>query len=151
MKRIIAEIHASSDGVLHNLLYCVDGNNEVDRSITETLLHFVEMSFPNESQIEQLLLLAESGGYVPKNPEWADWGVNDVDLWLRPPMAQPGHICISNENTSEFSTEEGGQPQQFTYAQFRAALKHWREFRALIAREGKDKLVGRRFEAMFPE
>lgn len=38
-------------------------------------------------------------------------------------------ICISNENTGEYSTEEGGQPQQFTYEQFRAALKHWREFR----------------------
>ena len=40
---------------------------------------------------------------------------------------------------------------QFTYEQFRAALKHWREFRELMAREGKDKLVGRRFEAIFPE
>lgn len=151
MKRIIAEISATPDGVLHSVLYCVGDNDEVDRSVTDTLLHFIEMSYPSESQIEQLLVLAESGGYVPKNPEWADWGVNDVDLWLRPPMAEPGHICISNENTSEYSTEEGGQPQQFTYEQFRAALKHWREFRELIAREGKENLVGRRREAAFPE
>jgi hypothetical protein len=65
-------------------------------------------------------------------------------------MAQPGHICISNENTNEYSTE-GGQPQQFTYEQFRAALKHWREFREMMEREGKENLVGRRYEAVFPE
>lgn len=42
-------------------------------------------------------------------------------------------------------------PQQFTYAQLPAALKHWREFRTVVERDGKDKLVGRRFEADFPD
>lgn len=151
MKRIIAEVHASHDGVLHSLLYCISDNGEVDRSVTETLLHFVEMSYPSENQIEQLMALAESGGYAPKNPEWADWGVNDINIWLLAPMAQPGHVCITNENTDYNSDEEHGNPQQFTYEQFRAALKHWREFRELMAREGKENLIGRRYEAVFPD
>lgn len=74
-----------------------------------------------------------------------------MNLWSRPPLAKPGHICISNENTDVYSTNEGGEPQRFTYAQFRAALKHWREFSDLIAREGRERLVGQRHEAEFPE
>jgi hypothetical protein len=79
-----------------------------------------------------------------------DWGVNDTNIWLVAPMAQPGHVCIANENSGEFSTEEGGQPQQFTYEQFHAALSHWREFQKMLAREGKENLVGRRYEAVLP-
>jgi len=151
MKRLIAEVLKRPDGSSHAVLYCVGEDGRPDHAVGNTLLEFLELSYPSAGEIEQLLVLAESGGYVPKNPEWADWGVNDVDLWLRPPMAEPGHICISNENTGEYSTAEGGQPQQFTYEQFRAALKHWREFRELMAREGKESLVGRRYEAVFPE
>lgn len=95
--------------------------------------------------------MAEVGTYVSPDPSLPDWSVNDKNVWLVPPMAEPGHVCISNENAGDFSVSDGGQAQQFTYEQFRAALKHWREFRDLMAREGKDKLVGRRCEAVFPE
>lgn len=151
MKRLIAEVLKRSDGSFHSVLYCVGDDGRPDQAIANTLLEFLELSYPSAAEIERLVALAEAGSYVPKNPAWADWGVNDVDLWLLPPMAKPGHICISNENTSEYSREAGGQPQQFTYEQFHAALKHWREFVQAMAREGKDKLVGRRYEALFPE
>lgn len=151
MKRLIAEVLKRPDGSLHSVLYCVGDDGRPDQAIANTLLEFLELSYPSAAEIERLVALAEAGSHVPKNPAWADWGVNEVDLWLLPPMAEPGHICISNENMGEYSTEEGGSPQQFTYEQFRAALKHWREFRELISREGMDKLIGRRYEAVFPE
>jgi hypothetical protein len=150
-KIIVAEVVQLRGGSLMPVLSGINANGDVDDALTQTLLTFVMLSAPSHRDIEGLLQSVEAGQYIPEHPEWADWGVNDVDLWLRPPMAEPGHICISNENTVEYSTEEGGQPQQFTYEQFRAALKHWREFRELMAREGKDKLVGQRYEAVFPE
>src|SRR5450830_510301 len=101
--------------------------------------------------IGTLYAQAEAGRYVSPNPSIPDWGVNDINIWLLAPMAQPAHVCITNENTEYSSDEEYGKPQQFTYEQFRAALKHWREFQKLIAREGKEKLVGQRFEVAFPE
>lgn len=151
MKRLIAEVLKRPDGSSHAVLYCVGDDGQPDQAIANTLLEFLELSYPSAAEIERLVVLAEAGTYFPKNSAWADWGVNEVDLWLLPPMAKPGHICISNENTDEYSTEEGGQPQQFTYEQFRAALKHWRAFRELMAREGKDKLIGQRYEAVFPQ
>ena len=149
-KIIVAKIIQLRGGALLPVLSGVDECGEVDDALTQTLLTFVMLSTPSHKDIEALLQSFEVGQYTPKHPEWADGGVNDVDLWLRPPMAQPGHVCISNENTEAYSTEEGGRPQQFTYEQFRAAMKHWREFRELMAREGKEKLVGRRYEAAFP-
>lgn len=129
----------------------VDALGEVDDALTQTLLTFIMLSTPSHKDIERLLESMEAGQYHPKHPEWADWGVNDVDLWLRPPMAKPGHVCIANANTDAYSTEEGGQPQHFTYGQFRAALRHWREFIAIVARDGQNRLVGQRLEADFPE
>lgn len=151
MKKLIAEVLERPDGSSRAVLYCVDEDGRPDQAVGNTLLEFLELSYPSATEVEQLLVLAESGSYVPKNPEWADWGVNDVDLWLRPPMADPGHICISNDNCTEYSSQEGGQPQQFSYKQFRVALKHWRDFRELLAGEGKESLVGRRYETVFPE
>lgn len=66
-------------------------------------------------------------------------------------MAKLGHICISSEYADKYSTDEGGCPQQFTYEQFRAALRHRRDFQELAVREGKESLVGRHYEATFPE
>lgn len=149
MRRLVAEISAR---VEIPVFYCLSEADEVDRSVSWTLLGLLAESWPpDDSQLEALVAEAEAGRYVPRDPSLPDWGVNDKNVWLVPPMAKPGHICISNENTGEYSTDEGGQPQQFTYEQFRAALKHWREFRELVAHEGKDNLVGRRHEAVFPE
>lgn len=146
MKRLIAEVLKRPDGSFHSVLYCAGDTGLPDPAITNTLLEFLELSYPSATEIEHLTAFAEAGRYVPKNPDWADWGINEVDLWLRPPIATPGYICIANENTAEYSIEEGGEPQQF-----RAALRHWREFRGLMAQQGKENLVGRRYEAVFPE
>ena len=152
MTKLVADIWKHPQGFLSAKFYCCDADDQLDRAITHTLLSLVkEAAPPSDAGLEALIAEAEAGRYVPRDPSLPDWGVNDKNVWLVAPMAEPGHICISNENTGEYSTEEGGQPQQFTYEQFRAALKHWREFRELMAREGKDKLVGRRYEAVFPE
>ena len=149
MKRLIAEISVRAE---IPIFYCLNEAGELERPLSWTLLDLLAESWPpDDDQLEGLVSLAELGRYVPQDPSLPDWGVNDKNVWLVPPMAEPGHICISNENTGEYSTEEGGKPQQFTYEQFRAALKHWREFRELMAREGKENLVGRRYEAEFPE
>ena len=149
MKRLIAEISVRAE---IPIFYCLNEAGELERPLSWTLLDLLAESWPpDDDQLEGLVSLAELGRYVPQDPSLPDWGVNDKNVWLVPPMAEPGHICISNENTGEYSRREGGQPQQLTYEQFRAALKHWREFRELMAREGKENLVGRRYEAEFPE
>ena len=152
MKKLIADISKKPDGGLRSRFYCQGADGQLDRAVSHTLLLLIAESVPpSEAGLETLVEEAEAGRYVPRDPSLPDWGVNDKNVWLVAPMAEPGHICIANENTGEYSTEEGGQPQQFTYTQFRAALKHWREFRELMAREGKENLVGRRYEAAFPE
>lgn len=151
MKKLIARVEVLSNGVVSTGMGCFDSEGNLDIATTHTLLDLVEQSIPDDQALEVLVAQAEAGHYISPNPAMPDWGVNDINIWLVAPMAQPGHVCITNENT-EYSSEEGyGQPQQFTYAQFHAAMKHWREFQALIAREGKDSLVGQRFEAPWPE
>lgn len=149
MRRLVAEVSAPAE---IPTFYCLSEVDKLDRNVSWTLLALlVETWPPDDYELEALISRAERGRYVPRDPTLPDWGVNDKNVWLVPPMAKPGHICISNENTGDFSTEEGGHPQQFTYEQFRAALKHWREFQQMMVREGKEKLVGRRYEAVFPE
>lgn len=152
MQKLIAEIGVLKGGMLHSMFYCHSADGQPNFAVTHTLLSLIEESMPpSDAALEALVAEAQAGRYIPRDPSLPDWGVNDKNLWLVPPMAESGHICISNENTGDYSTEEGGQPQQFTYEQFRVALKHWREFRELMAREGKVNLVGRRYEAVFPE
>jgi hypothetical protein len=147
MKRIIADISQLPNGWLSPVFYCIDAEGQLDRAVTHTLLLLIQQAHPHEAELESLVTVAESGRYASPNLKLPDWGVNDINLWLLAPMAQPGHVCISNENAGDYSADDGGQPQQFTFEQFRSALKHWREFKELIAKEGKDNLVGRRFEA----
>lgn len=150
MKKMIADV--SSPPACRTRFYCLSADGQLDQAVSHTLLQLiVEAYAPSDAELEALVAQAEAGRYVPRDPSLPDWGVNDKNVWLVAPMAKPGHICISNENTDVYSTEEGGEPQQFTYAQFRAALKHWREFSDLVAREGRERLVGQRHEAEFPE
>lgn len=152
MKKLIADISKRPDGGLRSRYYCQNADGQFEQAVSHTLLLLISEASPaSDAELEALVSEAEAGCYVPRDPSLPDWGVNDKNVWLVPPMAQSGHVCISNENKDEYSTEEGGQPQQFTYEQFRAALKHWREFQQMIDRVGKDQLVDRRYEAMFPE
>lgn len=151
MRNLIARVELLSNGLVSIGMGCFDALGRLDTATTHTLLELVEQSVPDDQALEALVAGAEAGLYISPNPAMPDWGVNDINIWLAAPMAQPGHVCVTNENTEYSSDEEYGQPQQFTFKQFHAALKHWREFQALIAHEGKDKLLGQRFEVEFPE
>jgi hypothetical protein len=147
--KIIGEVFKLPSGSLLPQLYCVREGGQVDRAVTDTLLDLIQQSYPHEDQLEALVVEAEAGRYTSPDPSLPDWGVNDTNIWLVVPMAQPGCMCIANENSSHYSSNRG-EPQQFTYEQFYFALKHWREFKQLMAREGKAGLVGRRYEATLP-
>jgi len=152
MRKMIAEWYRPPSGSLVPQFYCLSQEGELASGVTQTLLQLVRESVPPiDTKIEALVAEAEAGRYAPKNPDLPDWSINNKDVWLTPPMAKPGHIAISNEYTEDFSVWEGGEAQQFTYAQFRAALKHWRVFLALVEKEGKENWVGRRYEAEFPD
>jgi len=151
MKKLIADVSEKADGGLRYRYYCHGDDGQLDRAVSHTLLMLIAESIqPSDFELEALIAEAEAGHYVPHDPSLPDWNVNDKNVWVVEPMAKVGHICISNEYLDEYSSEEGGCPQQFTYNQFRAALKHWRGFLELSAREGKQKMVGRRCEAEFP-
>ena len=151
MKKIIAGIFRHPNNRLYTTFYCNEADGSVNRAITDTLLDLIEQSSPDyDDELEALVLQAEAGQYVSPNLDLPDWGANETNIWLVPPMAKPGYVCISNEYT-DFSSDDGGEPQQFTYAQFKAALAHWREFMRQVEREGKEKLVGKRFEAVLPD
>ncbi|MES2786559.1 MAG: hypothetical protein V4684_13930 [Pseudomonadota bacterium] len=152
MKKIIADISTQPGAGDRMRFYCQKGDGQVDKAITHTLLRLIaETESPSDAELDELVFQAAAERYIPKDPSLPDWGVNDKNVWLVPPMAEPGHICISNENTYEFAAEEGGQPQQFTYEQFQVALAHWRKFLQIVALEGKESLVGMRFETVFPD
>jgi len=150
MKKIIAETFKRPNDWLSVMFYCVGKDGQVDQSVSRTLMDLIEFSHPKEDELEGFVLQAEAGQYVSPNLDLPDWGVNDINIWLVAPMAKPGCVCITNENT-DFSSDDGGEPQQFTYAQFKTALAHWREFMRQVEREGKEKLVGKRFEAVLPD
>ena len=92
-----------------------------------------------------LLTSHEAGTYHPEHPEWADFGINDINMWIREPFVERGYVLISNENVEEYS-EEYGTPQRFTVAQFRQVMAFWEEFLALVDEKGKEALVGKKFE-----
>jgi hypothetical protein len=151
MKNLIARVEVLSNGIVSMGMGCFDNEENLDVATTSTLLDLIEQSIPDDRALEALVAQAEAGRYVSPNPAMPDWGVNDINIWLVAPMAQPGHVCVTNENTEYSSDDDHGNPQQFTYKQFHAALKHWREFQALITQQGKDKLVGQRYAAKFPD
>lgn len=152
MNKMVSTISRFSSGKLFPIFYCIDDSGEVIRALTQTLFQFIEEHATRDySALEALINTSEAGAYTPADPDLPDWSVNDKNVWLTPPMALPGHIAISNEYSGDYAVTEGGEAQQFTYTQFRAALKHWREFLALVERDGKEHWVGRRYEARFPD
>jgi hypothetical protein len=149
-KTIVAQIVQLNGGSLMAHLSAIKEDAEIDDATTQTLMEFVWQSTPSHAELEALVRLADAGRYISPNPAMPDWGVNDINIWLVPPMAQPGHVCITNENTEYSSDYAHGNPQQFSYPQFYAVMKHWQEFQALIGQKSKENLVGQRFEAVWP-
>jgi hypothetical protein len=151
MKKLIADISQKVDGGLRQRFYCESCDGQLDRAATATLLMLISESAPfSYAGLEALIAEAEVGHYVQPDTSLPDWSVNEKNLWVVAPMARPGHICISNEYLDEYSSDEGGCPQQFTYEQFRVALKFWRNFMETVTREGKGSLVDWRSELPFP-
>ena len=145
MIKIITEVFRMRSGSLIPLLYALREDGEVDRAVTDTLCDFVSHLFPPaDSEIEALINLVREGKYVPDNPLLADFGVNDINVFVAP-HAQKDGICISNENIPEYSVEEG-QPQQFSISQFQAVLMSWRKFGQIIQERGGENIVGHKFE-----
>jgi len=160
MKKMIAEVYKRPSNSLGIGFYCLEDDGTPVYAITETLLDLIEQSTPrHDRELEELVLQAEAGKYISPNLALPDFGANETNIWLTPPMAKPGCVCISNEDTvyARYDEEEdeppqkGEGPQQFTYEQFKAALAYWRQFRQKVDREGRENLVGKRFEAVFPE
>lgn len=114
--------------------------------MTDTLLDLVAESSPRAAaNLSELLAKAEAGTYKPADPNLPDWGLNDKNVWVVPPMAKEGNVRISNENIETYSVEYG-EPQEFSIRQVRAAFEHWARFQAILADKGKENLIGVKFE-----
>lgn len=146
--RIIAEVFKTPQGSLLPLLYSVTENGQVDRAVTDTLCDFVSQLFPPaDTEFEELLAKVEAGKYVPDNPLLSDFGVNDVNAWLLAPHARNDEICISNENVSDYSIDDG-LPQRFSIREFRATLEFWKDFQETTRKKGAVNIVGEKYETL---
>ncbi|WP_434776892.1 hypothetical protein [Neisseria sp. Ec49-e6-T10] len=126
---------------------------EFDEAICRTLLDFIKQQIPeDDAELEELFQQAKNGTYKPDDPRFADYGINSNEIWLRPPIALPDHIAITNEYTEySIDPDSGGEPQQFTFDQYRKVLKFWRDCQKMV--EGKDlsTIIDFRQEIPFPE
>lgn len=102
MKKLIDDISKTPDGGSRSRFCCQGANGQLDPAVSHTLLLLIAESVPpSDAGLEALVAQAEASRYVPRDPSLPDWGVNDKNVWLVGPMAEPGHICIANENTGE--------------------------------------------------
>lgn len=151
MKKIIAEVRLLSNKSLYPMVYCIGHDGVEDEAVSQTLCDALwELSGEPILELERLIEDVSSGRYVPGNSDLPDMSINEKLIWVRPPFAVPGRIYISNENVPEFSIEEGA-PQCFTSDQFKVVAVLVSNFSTEIAKQGRENLVGRRFEVNFPE
>jgi hypothetical protein len=148
MMRVITEVFKMPSGSIIPLLYVVKEDGQVDQAITNTLCDFVSHLFPPaDAEFEELLVKVEASEYVPGDASLADFGVNDINVWLVAPHTPENGISISNENTSEYSIDDG-LPQQFSIREFRLVSDHWKKFQQIIRKNGIENLAGQKFEAL---
>lgn len=144
--KIITYLFEVSNGRFSPSIGSVDENGTPNSAINFTMIEFIELLDPELRKMVMTLLTShEAGTYHPEHPEWADFGINDINMWIREPFVERGYVLISNENVEEYS-EEYGTPQRFTVAQFRQVMACWEEFLALVNEKGKAALAGKRFE-----
>lgn len=146
MRRLIAEVRIMPWGAYKPVFYCVDSRGEIDEAVSSTLLDLIEAASTNYDELSALIETAETGLYISPNLALPDWGVDGIHMWLTEPIAKPGCLCITNENSS-FSMDS--YPQQFTFRQFKLALSHWRNFVGFKNSQRKSTLVGYRAIAAF--
>lgn len=150
MMRIITEVFKMPSGSIIPLLYAVKEDGQVDRAVTDTLCEFVSHLFPPaDDEFESLLAQVSAGKYIPTNPLLADFGVNDVNVWLLAPYAKDGGLSISNGNISDYSIDDG-QPQQFSIQDFHAISACWKNFQKMLREKGAENVLGEKFETLIP-
>lgn len=129
-------------------LYAADGPKSDCDAVTNTLLDLVGMAHDTIAEVFGLLDRVQSGSYVREHPELADFGFNDVLVWVCPPEAAPGSLTISKEYVPEWSVEFG-TPQQFTRAQLSVAVSHFEAFKRMVDLRDLEASVGHRSETSF--
>lgn len=144
--KISAYIFKFESGHFGRNMNAINEDGSLNEAMIHTLINFIFLLSPrSRTEVMNLLASHEAGTYHPEHPEWADFGINDINIWIREPFVERGHVLISNENVDEYS-EEYGTPQRFTVAQFRQVMAFWEEFLALVEEKGKAALVGKKFE-----
>lgn len=138
--KVIAEFYTSPDGLSQRNMHAVDAGGDSCRAVTATLVDFVcDLHPPADAIFIDLLSRQRAGSYVPNDPDQADFSVNEKHVWVRPPIAAPGRIVISNEHVPEYSMD-GGIPQSFAIESFFSVLGHWRGFLRLSESDGRQVL-----------
>ena len=146
--KLVADVIRLSSGRPSWRLYATDGPKSACDAVTGTLLDLVGMAHHAIEEVFGLLDRVQSGGYVREHPQLADFGFNDVLVWVCPPEAAPGSLTISKEYMPEWSLDFG-TPQRFTTAQLRAAVSHFEAFKRAVDLRDLEASVGYRSETSF--
>lgn len=142
MTKVIAEVFKLHSGMPFADLYALNEDGSPDLALTQTMLCLVsEMDLRMAENVSSLLDSFAAGTYVPEFPDFADWGLNDKNVWLRGSNVPTGHVLISNENVEEFS-EEYGSPQLFSIETFRAIISFWVGYISHLKVDGIEAHVG---------
>ena len=148
MKRIQPLVYELKDRELHVAFSCIDKEGAPDEAVSATLLDLIEMSCWAKSSRDELCELvrrAEAGQYISPNSQLPDFGFNDVNIWLAPPMAPSGMLTITNENTIYDS--ESKNLQHFTFSQFWTAFNFWQKVSTFVLEHGIAALQTHHLEA----
>jgi len=146
--KLVADVIRLPSGHAYWRLYAADGPKSACDAVTDTLLDLVGMAHDTIEQVFGLLDRVQSGSYVREHSRLADFGFNDVLVWVCPPEAAPGSLTISKEYVPEWSLEFG-TPQRFTPAQLRAAVSHFEAFKRAVDLRDLEASVGYRSETSF--
>lgn len=143
--KIVADLLLLPSGTSIPRLYALNDNGSFNGEMTDTLLDFISELPPADVEFENLLARVESGEYVSKDPNFADWSENDKYVWLFSPYSSEGELCVSNENIPIYSVDEG-QPQRFSIETFKVVRRHWKDFLSRVNQDGPESWLGRRYE-----
>lgn len=144
--KIVAKITSLSNGQNFPQLLAFEESGEISECMTMTILDLIaELHSPADAVLEELLLAAKDGRYNPNNADLADFSVNDKLVWLHPPKAKEGDVCISNENFPDCSME-WGEPQCFKIDVFFLIQARWRDFLRQVADASEENRLEMKIE-----
>lgn len=147
--KITCYIEQYKEGYLTADIGVFNDDGRSNPAVNFTLISFIFLLTPElRKTVMALLASHEAGTYHPEHSELADFSTRDINMWIRTPFVEPGHVLIANENTGEYSKKHG-TPQCFTVSQFRQVMVFWEEFLALVDQKGEVALLGQKFEREF--